>query len=235
MKTIITLVILVAGTLLIMWALPQDNLVSVVEEKNTEAEVETENPKEIDELVLELEGEVTVPEGERNPDREICVGEYCDGSMSGEDNFTVVQIPLITSGGDIGCGNKVFLSPYTVEPKTKAVMDATYEVLFDLKPRSEIEADDIHNIVGTETKLWYDSVTLEDGVATLSLAGKPQNVSHCAAPAFRAQIEEAALQFDTVDTLQVYLNGDLWDWCDYEEADPQESGCDTTPKYWIAS
>lgn len=219
-KGIITLIILVVGIFFIFQALPQDNLVSVIEQ---EQEVEND--------VIETEEPVEITE--RTPDREICVGEYCDGSMSGEDDFTVVQVPLITSGGDVGCGDDIFFAPHVVEPKTKAVLDATYRTLFDLKAQSEIEADDIRNIVGSETELMYDDVTLNSGVATLQLSGRTRNVVHCAVPAFRAQIEQAAFQFDTVETLEVYINDERWDWCDYSDADPEEDGCDTTPKYWV--
>lgn len=184
------------------------------------------------------EEEVSVeetPVDPREPTREICVGEYCDGHMSGEDDYTTVYVALLTSGGDVGCGSKVFLAPHVVTPKTLAVLDASFDVLFDLKALPEILADDIRNVVGNETNLHYNKVVLEDGVAKLYLTGSTTTVMHCAIPDFQAQIESTAFQFDTVQTLEVYKNGELWDWCDYSDADPQESGCDTTPKLWVVS
>lgn len=224
MKSIITIIILVAGTLLIVWALPQDHLVSVIEEKEQETEIQEQDP---------VSEKPDIDYKERTPNREICVGEYCDGHMSGEDDFTVVHVPLLSEGGEIGCGDDIFLAPHTVKPKTTAVLDATYQTLFELKPDPEIEADNIRNVVGTETQLWYDGVILKDGLASLYLTGRTQNIVHCSVPAFRAQIEQAAFQFESVDSIEVYINDEKWDWCDYSEADPQESGCDTAPKYWV--
>jgi hypothetical protein len=174
-------------------------------------------------------------EEQRVPQREICVGEYCDGSMSGEQNFTVVNIPLITDGGDVGCGADLFFAPHVVAPSTPAVLDATYRTLFSLKESSEVPSDNIRNVIAREQLLFYDSVRLEDTVATLYLEGSLSSIAHCAVPEFRAQIEQAALQFGTVDTLEVYLNNERFNWCEYSDADPSESGCDMDPKYWIAS
>ena len=211
MKSIITILILVVGVVFIIQALPEDNLVSVVDRQ------------------IQPEGEIK----ERTTDREICVGEYCDGHMSGEDNFTVVQVPLITSGGDVGCGDKIIFAPHTVEPKTTAVLDATYRTLFELKEFPEIKEDNVRNVVGSEMKLIYEGVSLKDRVARLQLSGMTETIAHCSVPAFRAQIEQAALQFNTVNTLEVYINGDQWDWCDYSDAEPEESGCDTTSRHWV--
>ncbi|MDQ1282187.1 MAG: hypothetical protein QG630_538, partial [Patescibacteria group bacterium] len=59
---------------------------------------------------------------ERKPSRYSCVGEFCDGSGSGEtSSFTVLKIPLITSGGKVGCGSKIFFAPHAVE-KTSAIL-----------------------------------------------------------------------------------------------------------------
>lgn len=215
MKSIITLCVLVVGVFFIIQALPQDNLVSVYEEQEIK------------------EDTIAVSEKQRNPQREICIGEYCDGSMSGEDDLTVVSVPLITSGGEIGCNDKVFLSPHVIEPKTTAVLNATYSVLFDLKSESEIASDNVRNLVGTEPYLLYETVTLKDGNASVYLSGRLSSIAHCAVPAFRAQIEQAALQFETVNSLEVYLNNNPWNWCDYSDADPSESGCDINSKYWI--
>lgn len=173
----------------------------------------------------------------RVPTKPICVGEYCDGSMSGDDykeKYTVLQIPLTTDGGNLGCGAKLFFAPHAV-PKTTAVLDATYRLLFDLKPTPEISADGFRNVVGAYTQLWYDRVTLVDGVAKLYLTGTMRGPGHCAEPELRAQIDQSALQFPTVQKLEVYLNGKVFDWCTMGDADPSESGCDKTPKYWINS
>ena len=174
--------------------------------------------------------------GDRVPSRYVCVGEFCDGSGGDAgmpQDFTVVQIPLIKDGGSIGCGVGIFFAPHTVEPKTSAVLDATYRLLFDLKPRPEVESDGFWNTVGDYVGLHYKSVSVIDGTAKLMLTGNMGGPGHCAEPAFRAQINQAAFKFDSVKKIEVYLNGKLFDWCSTSDADPSEDKCDTTPKYWI--
>ncbi len=173
---------------------------------------------------------------DRVPSRYVCVGEFCDGSGNDDgmpQDFTVVQIPLVKDGGNIGCGMGIFFAPHTIEPKTSAVLDATYRLLFDLKPRPEIESDGFWNTVGDYVGLHYKSVAIKDGTAKLMLTGNMAGPGHCAEPAFRAQINQAAFQFDSVKKIEVYLNGKLFDWCWTSDANPEEDHCDTTPRYWI--
>ncbi len=176
------------------------------------------------------------PVTDRVPGRFACVGEYCDGSMDGDDHlqkYTVLQIPLITDGGNLGCGAKLFFAPHTV-PKTTAVLDETYKLLFDIKPVPEIPADGFRNVVGVYTKLHYDSVALIDGTAKVFLTGNMYGPGHCAEPEFRAQIEQAALQFPSVQKLEVYLNNALFDWCSLDVSDG-EGPCPEKPQYWTVT
>lgn len=171
---------------------------------------------------------------DRVPSRYVCVGEYCDGSMQDDNpnSRTVLQIPLIKEGGNIGCGVGIFFAPHWT-PKTPAVLDATYRLLFDLKSQPEIASDGFRNTVGSYLGLHYKSVSITNGTAKLMLLGNMVGPGHCAEPELRAQINQAAFQFDSVKKIEVYLNGKLFDWCSMSDADPSEDKCDTTPKYWI--
>lgn len=193
-----------------------------------------------DEIKTEEQGSVlptnSTLKPERKPSRYACVGEFCDGSGSGDpvSSYTVLQIPLIKEGGNIGCGVSVFFAPHVV-PKTEAVLDATYRLLFDIKATPEIPEDGFQNVVGAYSRLYYDSVSIKDGTAKLMLSGQMYGPGHCAVPAFNAQINQAAFQFDTVKKLEVYLNGSLFDFCSISDADVSESKCDKIPQYWIAT
>lgn len=216
----------------------EPGLVSVVSQeehtKNKGSEQKTEEKKE------EKKGEHhKVMYQERNPERPICVGEYCDGHMNADTNYTKVKIPLISDGDlnkpneTIGCGSLIVWAPHIFEPKTPAVLDATYKVLFSLAPQSEIISDNVRNPVGLENKLHYAGLTSTNGIVTLKLRGQMYVAGSCMIPEFRAQIEQAALQYESVQELRVHLNDTLWDWCDYSMADPSEDGCDTNPKHWV--
>lgn len=201
------------------------------------------NPEETVNLGSELESEIE-PETElepseeniRVPSRFACVGEYCDGSMESDDyleKYTVLSIPLIKDGGTIGCGADLFFAPHAVN-KTVTPLDATYELLFDIKPTPEIPEDGFRNIVGVYDRLFYDHVTLTDGTAKVYLTGNMYGPGHCSIPELRAQISQAALHFDTVDTVEVYLNNEIYDWCEQDLSDG-EGPCPENPQLWIDS
>lgn len=164
----------------------------------------------------------------------ICVGEFCDGSGDADDtsHLTVLEIPLISTvpGGDIGCGVSVFFAPHAI-PKTKGVLNATYEKLFSLAAESEVPSDMMMNYIAFEHQLSFDKVSLSKGIARVYLSGQIL-ASHCGIPAFRAQMEQAALQFDTVDTVEFYLNNQLYNWCQKDESDG-EGPCPENPQYWV--
>lgn len=190
--------------------------------------IERENPVRGDGAVLD-----PLP-SERIPSRFACVGEYCDGHMEGDDyqdRFTRVTVPLVRDGGSVGCGAEIFFAPHAV-PKTTAVLDATYRLLFDIKPLPEIEGDWFRNTVGMYTRLFYDRVILEGDVAKVYLRGEMYGPGHCAEPELRAQVLEAALQYPTVRRAEVYLNGTLYDWCAMDMSDG-EGPCPEVPQYWV--
>ncbi|MCD5389841.1 MAG: hypothetical protein LR005_00410 [Candidatus Pacebacteria bacterium] len=161
---------------------------------------------------------------------EECIGEFCDGDGSeGTQGQTTINIPLIFGQGNIGCGVGMAFMPYSV-PQTTGVMGATYEKLFSL---SYEPLNTYRNTLHGYNQLEYQSVSLVGGVAKVYLTGNMYGPGHCAEPEMRAQISQAALQFPTVNTVEVYLNGSLFDWCELSDADVSESHCDTTPRYWI--
>jgi len=204
--------------------IPGETLVKDDSPANNEPDASSENPHHSEDL--------NIPEGERVPSLYACVGEYCDGSMSGNpEKYTVITLPFIKEGGNIGCGVSVFYSKDTV-PKTTAVLDATYKRLFDIKEWPEIKEDGFHNTVAAFTYLYYDHVTLQDGVAKLYLVGHTTSPGVCAEPELRAQIEAVAFEFASVDKLEVYLNNELFDWC-LLDASGGASSCPEQPKYWV--
>lgn len=225
---IIGIIILLAGYLIITHYVD----VPKISQENETPEVVSESPNE-----MEMESELEPSEENiRVPSRFACVGEYCDGSMYGdnpEEVFTVVSIPLIKDGGSIGCGADLFYAPHTV-PKTLTPLDATYELLFDIKPIPEIPEDGFRNIVGVYDRLFYDRVSLTDGTAKVYLTGNMYGPGHCSVPELRAQISQAALHFDTVDTVEVYLNNEIYDWCEQDLSDG-EGPCPENPQLWIDS
>lgn len=152
-----------------------------------------------------------------------------------EETTTTIQLPLAsmeTSGdfGPFGCGQYINYHPVEV-PETTAPLTAVYEQLFSLP--YEVDGSDDKNILASQENLSFDLVEIEDGMALVYLSGTVMG-NHCADEVFRHQIQESAFQFDTVDSITVFLNGEVFDWCSLSDADPSESGCDENPKPWVA-
>ena len=50
----------------------------------------------------------------------------------------------------------------------------------------------------------------------------------------KAQIEQSALQFDTVNKLEVYINNEIFNWCSLDMSNG-EGSCPEEPKLWIVN
>lgn len=159
-----------------------------------------------------------------------------DAVSMAQGNTTTIMVPVLVleesnystaDFGRFGCTSYIKFIPQQV-PETQAVLNATYEWLFN----NNYQTSQYSNIVPTQqTTLNYQSVEIVNGVAKVYLTGSVMEYG-CAFAGFAGQIEQAALQYPTVSDIEVYLNGQLFDWCSISQADPEEDGCDTTPKLW---
>lgn len=152
-------------------------------------------------------------------------------------DMTEILIPLASLDkpgefGPFGCEQYINFHRVKV-PKTDAVLQATYSQLFSL-PHDAIPGIEDKNIIASQDNLSFESVTLENGKVSLYLSGSVMG-NHCADEVFRHQIQQSAFQFETVQSLEVYLNNEIFDWCTLSDADPSESGCDINPRPWIVN
>ncbi len=155
-----------------------------------------------------------------------CIGKFCDNKQA--QNQTTIHVPLVFGQGNIGCGVGMAFMSYMV-PHTTGIMNATYEKLFSL-PNQPL--DEYRNVLTEYDQLHYQSLSLIHGVAKVYLTGNMYGPGHCSIPELRAQISQAALQFSTVNTVEVYLNGTIYDWCAIDESEG-EGGCPANPQLWI--
>ncbi len=121
-----------------------------------------------------------------------------------------VQIVLIAvddqgvSGKPIGCGDSAV--PVQVEiPPTQGVLKAALQALLSLKVQYYGESG-LYNAL-YKSDLQVESVTIEDGKATIQLTGTLQLGGECDNPRVAAQLEETARQFSTVSEVAIFLNG----------------------------
>jgi len=92
-------------------------------------------------------------------------------------------------------------------PATTAPLTAALKVLFTEKENS-VPSTEYNFIARTSDTLAFDRTTIEDGTANIYLIGALSGLSGaCDDPRAQIQIEETALQFSTVQRVQIFLNG----------------------------
>jgi len=94
-----------------------------------------------------------------------------------------------------------------VVPYSPATLDSALKKLFSKKDAWMPGELAPGNFITSQQDLFFDKVTIENGVAKIHLTGKigPLN-GVCDDPRLRIQLEETALQFNTVKSVEFYLN-----------------------------
>jgi hypothetical protein len=112
----------------------------------------------------------------------------------------------LNDGGPLGCSDT--LVPVTVEvPETRAILRATLERLLSIKSQYYGQSG-LYNAL-YQSQLTLDDVRIDNRVATIRLSGQVVLGGVCDIPRVQAQLEQAALQFSTVDQVRIYVNGVL--------------------------
>jgi hypothetical protein len=183
-------------------------------------------------------GEMAVEEGEKNvavevtnsdentgviagesvvsPDGEILLQQEVITDENGNTYFTRGKVALLSNVnhnfvpervmGNMGC-DIVVMSEVNF-PATTMPLTASINKLFNL---SEIVAFDPGNYVGRQENLSLNNVVIENGVAKVYLVGtitEPEN--ECDESRIANQIEATALNFGTVNSVEIYLNGERY-------------------------
>jgi hypothetical protein len=124
--------------------------------------------------------------------------------------FTSANIYLIAvddggaSGDLIGCNDSVVPVEVTFEP-TVAPLRAALNTLLAVDTEF-YGGSGLYNALH-QSNLTVGAINIVQGTATIALSGDLLIGGACDAPRVEAQIEETALQFSTVDSVEVTLNG----------------------------
>jgi hypothetical protein len=133
---------------------------------------------------------------------------------SDEDLFTRTTIYLIAIGDDgqigkvIGCGDSVVPVEVEIDP-TIAPLTAALNRLLALETR-EYGQSGLYNAL-YRSDLTLESIDIEDGEAMIELSGDLVLGGACDNPRVRAQLQQTALQYATVDQVTVFINGEPLD------------------------
>jgi hypothetical protein len=113
-----------------------------------------------------------------------------------------------TDGKKIGCNDSLVPVTVNIEPTT-AVLRAALEKLLSIKSRTYGSSGLYHSLY--LSNLSIESVGVQNGEAVLRLTGELVLSGVCDHPRVKAQLEEIALQFTTVNSVSVFINGEPLD------------------------
>jgi LysM repeat protein len=115
-----------------------------------------------------------------------------------------IHMIALGSNGPLGCGDRV--APVLQEfPATQAILRAALERQLGINTQ-------FYRDSGLYNALYLSSLTIGDvrivnGLATINLSGRVVMSGTCDGPRIRAQLEETALQFSTVNRVEIFVNG----------------------------
>lgn len=118
-----------------------------------------------------------------------------------EVNVYVVSL----ESGSLGCGDSVVPISRAIAP-TQGVLQASLEELFNL-PENEFGPDKEYYDALAASNLTVDSVSVNNGVASVEISGQLSIGGVCDEPRFVEQIRQTVLQFSTVDQAVITING----------------------------
>lgn len=123
-------------------------------------------------------------------------------------NLAFLDTAGTASGPERGC-DKLVMVPHDIQP-TVAPLSAALTQLFTI---DDEQVNNYYNFIArTNETLAFQRAEVIDGTANIYLTGELTGLAGvCDDPRASIQIEETALQFETVDDVQLYLNGEETD------------------------
>ena len=163
----------------------------------------------IKDLLEELKNQEDIEEG----NKDIAPGFSMTEVVNGITYFNKVKVPVLASpelfdySGEKtqGCGDEIVWIIKDVTPTRAPLTAATNLLLTETKDYGFMPG----NFMATQDDLSLDNVVIENAVAKISLNGEFTVKEACDAPRQFIQLEEVALQYSTVDAVQIFLNGEL--------------------------
>jgi hypothetical protein len=131
-------------------------------------------------------------------------------STPGSSKQQTVQIFLVAigdngvSGKAIGCGDSLVPVTVPIAPTT-GVLRAALNKLLSIKTKDYGESG-LYNAL-YQSNLTAGNIVINNGLATIQLSGTLTLGGECDSPRVKAQLEEIALQFSTVSSVNIFVNG----------------------------
>ena len=126
----------------------------------------------------------------------------------GADSIKIFLIALednSATGKKIGCNDSAIPVLIHIEP-TLGVLRGSLNELFKLEGEREYGLSGLYNSL-YQSHLSIDSLNIVNREAIIKLSGNLISGGVCDDPRIQAQLEETALQFNTIDKVSIFING----------------------------
>ncbi len=110
------------------------------------------------------------------------------------------------TGSEIGCGDSAVPVPVQIPP-TEGVLRAAMQQLLSIDQQYYGQSG-LYNAL-YQSNLNIDNISIDNGVASISLSGSLVLGGVCDNPRVEAQLVQTATQFSTVQSAEIYINGKL--------------------------
>ncbi|MFN2252666.1 MAG: GerMN domain-containing protein [Candidatus Promineifilaceae bacterium] len=136
-----------------------------------------------------------------------CTG--ADGAANSETSRTYIYLIALgdngQSGEKIGCDDSVIPVEVEIEPTT-APITAALQTLLGSDDQYYGQSG-LYNVF-YQSDLSVESIDIENGEAIIRLMGDLQLGGVCDSPRVQAQLEQTALQYETVGSVMITVNGE---------------------------
>ncbi len=108
------------------------------------------------------------------------------------------------TGPEIGCGDSVVAVPVQI-PATQGVLRSAMQQMLSIDQEYYGQSG-LYNAL-YQSDLSVDSISIDNGAASIYLTGDLVLGGVCDSPRVEAQLTQTATQFSTVQSAQIYVNG----------------------------
>lgn len=109
------------------------------------------------------------------------------------------------TGKKIGCGDSLVAVEVQIEP-TLGILRAALNELFQLQGKQYYGQSGLYNAI-YQSNLSIESLNIVNREAVIQLKGNLVLGGVCDTPRAKAQLEQIALQFSTIDRVSIFING----------------------------
>ena len=136
-------------------------------------------------------------------------------SSTGPEDTQIISLYLVSlgdegvAGEEFGCEDSLVSVDRQVVSGEKSLIETAVKELISINPDKELNSD-LYNAF-SNSRLKVESVTVENGMATIRLNGELKLGGVCDNPRIKEQLRRTVLQFSSVNDINIFINEETLD------------------------